>query len=322
MKHISKSKLKKIKEIDLFTYLQNFDTERLQKISRNTYCIKDHDSLHISNGLWNWFSRGFGGRSALDFLIKVDNYTFMDAVNLIEAQTRGKSIDVKPQTTYTGKLDLHIPPRAKNSDKLITYLLSRGISKTVIDYCIQHFLIYQSDLNGYSNVCFLGYDRKVNLPKQISMRGINTCFIGEAAGSDKHYSFCIEPENKQCPVVHVFEGAIDVLSKATLFEMAGLKLNHQYLLSLNGVAIGKEKKNKKLPMALHQFLTDHPYVNQIIFHLDLDEVGRKATEQIIDTLNTNYLGYYCKDEPPKHYKDMNDSLCIELGIETTSRHDQ
>ena len=25
--------------------------------------------------------------------------------------------------------------------------------------------------------------------------------------------------------------------------------------------------------------------------------------------------YKCFDEPPQHYKDMNDSLCIKLGIQ-------
>ena len=30
------------------------------------YCTAEHDSLKISNGKWYWWSRGFGGYSALD----------------------------------------------------------------------------------------------------------------------------------------------------------------------------------------------------------------------------------------------------------------
>ena len=44
------------------------------------YCTAEHDSLKISNGKWYWWSRGFGGYSALDYLIKVKEYDFVEAV--------------------------------------------------------------------------------------------------------------------------------------------------------------------------------------------------------------------------------------------------
>ena len=72
IKHIKPKDLAEIKKIDLLTYLSNYQPDRLKKISHDTYCIKDHQSLHISNGLWHWQSMGIGGRSALDFLMKVD----------------------------------------------------------------------------------------------------------------------------------------------------------------------------------------------------------------------------------------------------------
>ncbi len=53
MSFIEPKDLKKLKEIDLLTYLSNYEPERLKKISRNTFCIRDHDSLHISIGLWH-----------------------------------------------------------------------------------------------------------------------------------------------------------------------------------------------------------------------------------------------------------------------------
>ena len=49
-------------------------------VSGNVYCTKTHDSLRISNGKWCWFSRGIGGASALDYLIKVNGYSFMEAM--------------------------------------------------------------------------------------------------------------------------------------------------------------------------------------------------------------------------------------------------
>ena len=42
------------------------------KGTSNVYCTAEHDSLKISNGKWYWWSRGFGGYSALDYFIKVN----------------------------------------------------------------------------------------------------------------------------------------------------------------------------------------------------------------------------------------------------------
>ena len=57
------------KQMDLLTYLRNYEPYELVKFSGNTYCTRTHDSLKISNGKWIWWSRGIGGRSALDYLI-------------------------------------------------------------------------------------------------------------------------------------------------------------------------------------------------------------------------------------------------------------
>ena len=83
MPFIPPETIHKARELDLLTYLQNFDPNNLVKISGDTYCTKEHDSLKISNGKWNWFSRGIGGRSALDYLIKVEGMEFTEAVEHI-----------------------------------------------------------------------------------------------------------------------------------------------------------------------------------------------------------------------------------------------
>ena len=53
------------KQMDLLTYLRNYEPYELVKFSGNTYCTRTHDSLKISNGKWMWWSRGIGGKSAL-----------------------------------------------------------------------------------------------------------------------------------------------------------------------------------------------------------------------------------------------------------------
>ncbi len=49
---ISKKDLARIKELDLLTYLKNYEPQELVKKSRNDYVTRTHGSLHISNGLW------------------------------------------------------------------------------------------------------------------------------------------------------------------------------------------------------------------------------------------------------------------------------
>ena len=71
MSYIAAEDVAKAKEMDLLTYLRNYEPQELVHVSGNTYCTREHDSLRISNGKWCWFSQGIGGRSALDYLIKV-----------------------------------------------------------------------------------------------------------------------------------------------------------------------------------------------------------------------------------------------------------
>lgn len=77
MAYVSPEDIQRAKEMDLLTYLRNYEPEELVHISGETYCTREHDSLKISNGKWHWFSRGFGGKTALDYLIKVRDYTWM-----------------------------------------------------------------------------------------------------------------------------------------------------------------------------------------------------------------------------------------------------
>ena len=83
MPYYPKEVIEKAKEMDLLTYLQNYEPDELVHFSGDTYCTKEHDSLKISNGKWMWWSQRTGGRSALDYLIKVKGYSFLEAVELL-----------------------------------------------------------------------------------------------------------------------------------------------------------------------------------------------------------------------------------------------
>ena len=326
MAYIKPEIMKKIKQVDLLTYLSNYHPERLKKISHDTYCIRDHDSLHISNGLWHWQSMGIGGKSALDFLIKVDNYSFLDAAEIIANNMALKEPEYIPYSEKEKDKKLQKPLISKDNSAAIDYLLSRGIAYDIIHYCISHYMILQTVYNNpetgktYSNVAFIGYDKETQKARHIALRGINSDFIGDATGSDKRYSFCIESVDPNCRTVHVNEAPIDALSQATLFTLDGKEFNHAHILALTGAyAPRNETKEIKIPIALLQFLKDHPKVDTIVFHLDLDRTGRLATKLMMESMKNKMPDYKCYDEPPKHYKDTNDSLCIRLGIQSMKK---
>ena len=86
MAYIPSETIEKARQVDLLTYMKACEPDELVHISGDHYCTREHDSLKISNGKWYWFSRGFGGYNALDYLIKVKEVPFIEAVERITGQ--------------------------------------------------------------------------------------------------------------------------------------------------------------------------------------------------------------------------------------------
>jgi len=297
--YVPQESINKAKEMDLLTYLMNYEPYNLKKESSNSYCTVDHDSLKISNGMWFWFSRGFGGKSALDYLIKVKGYTLPQAVERINGRTIEKSpvfySQSKPKT-------LQMPMLSEKTNKVFSYLKSRGIHTDIIEYCINKKLILETQ--KYHNAAFIGYDENGRM-KYANLRGINSDFKGEVYGSDKKYAFkiCDNPEPKR---LRVFESAIDVLSHISLQIMSGRDWSKDAYLSLGGVSVNAQE----LPMPLSYFLEMHKDINTIYLHLDNDEAGKKATGNLINQL---YNKYRVIVQMPVLGKDINEDLMILVG---------
>jgi len=80
MPYVTPEQIQRAKQMDLLTYLQYYEPYELVRFSGNVYTTRSHDSLKISNRKWNWWSRDIGGRSALDYLIKVRDMTLPEAM--------------------------------------------------------------------------------------------------------------------------------------------------------------------------------------------------------------------------------------------------
>jgi len=83
MPWITEEQKKLAKEVDLLTYLQATEPNELIATGSNEYRTVTHGSLVISNGLWIWNRSQLGGRSALDYLIKVQGMSFVEAAEAI-----------------------------------------------------------------------------------------------------------------------------------------------------------------------------------------------------------------------------------------------
>ena len=289
--------IERAREMDLLTYLRQNDPGNLIHISGGEYCTREHDSLKISNGKWMWWSRGFGGASALDYLIKVKDVPFTEAIGMIlGTEAERPPFSFVPKNGKAKRLLL--PEKAQDNHVVLRYLTGRGIDREILEECIAGGLLYES-LPSHSAV-FLGLDENKKA-RYAFFRGTGKDRImGEVAGSDKHFSFRIEGTGKH---VHIFEGAIDLLSYATIRKINGERWNSDSLLSLGGVYGGS--KVVKLPAALENYLDHHPETEEIILCLDDDPAGRGAAASISGRLNERY---HIRDEPPVHGKDYNDEL--------------
>ena len=299
--------IEQARQIDLLSYLQRYEPGNLKRVAGNVYCTREHDSLKISNGKWYWWSRGFGGFSALDYLMKVRELGFVEAVQTLT----GDMGDWKPPPPAVKKDEpkvLLLPPRNKNSDRVLQYLFGRGIDYAIVQDCIADGTIYESA--DYHNAVFIGKDES-GTPKYAACRGTMGSFKRDASGSDKRYSFRLlarEPTH----TVHLFEAAIDVLSYATYLKCEGKDYKAANLLSLSGVyQPKKELAESKIPIALTTFLNAHPQIKTICLHLDNDKAGRLCTAALKELLQKDYK---IVDAPPPVGKDVNDFLMSYLGI--------
>lgn len=307
MPYVTPEQIERAKQVDLLTYLQTCEPNELVSFSGNVFTTRTHDSLKISNGKWCWWSRGIGGRSALDYLIKVQGMTLPEAVIQIDGQAAVMPhIPARSQET-SGPKKLLLPEKNKNNERVIAYLTGRGIHRTLLDYCIFTGRLYES--RYHHNAVFVGFDRQ-GVPRYGALRGTNgSRFMGDANGSDKHFSFSISAREASTKL-QLFECAIDLLSYCTLELLAGRDWRKNSCLSLAGIYKPRKSIEESTPPAAFiQYLKDYPFIKDIVLHLDNDTPGQMAAKTIQTVLPHAYA---ISDEPPKRGKDYNDYLRIVL----------
>ena len=306
-KKYSTQEIQNAKNIDIIEFLSRYYAYSFKEKGREFRCV-EHNSLVVKSDrkTWYWNSKQIGGSGCIDFLMKIENKTFIDSMKTLlgEPMLPVVSSPTKTQSKRTEIADVSLPKKADGKySRAFAYLnKTRGISACIIQDLMKNEKIFQ-DAKG--NVVFVNYNTD-NKPSFWTSRGTlsGVQYRGNAPlKSDdnveyvfENYGFSVEGTEKH--TVYVFEAPIDLLSHASIANENTGKLFSWKVhsrVALCGVS----------DVALEQYLEKHPDVKNIVFCLDNDNAGRNATQKLISKYSEK--NYNCLDNPPK-LKDVNEDL--------------
>lgn len=302
MPGVSEEQIAAARQMTAIEFLQRYRPGELVKAeSRGEFQLRAHDSFKINEetSFWHWKSRDIGGKSALDYLIKVEGVKFVDAVLSLCEESPGY---IPPPSQPEQEKEFVLPPAAENNRRVFAYLMKRGISRKVIEACVRAGILYESA--GYRNAVFVGRDEQ-GTARYAFLRGTYSNskkpFKAEVTGSDKRFCFCLPPQGNSRKMA-VYESAIEAMAHLALEGTAD-----KHRLSLGGIYApreGSQARPFKKPLALESFLGRHPEIEEIEICLNNDFAGRWAAEH----LEKAYQGKYrmVKNLPEREGFDYGD----------------
>ncbi|QIB69765.1 DUF3991 domain-containing protein [Aminipila butyrica] len=283
----------------------------------------EHDSLkvHQSGKRWTWYSAGEAGKSPILLIHLLEGIDKPHAIKKLADYAKGyssicrssehrmptglKKVEAVNNHEKMPEKAFALPEKAANNRRVFGYLMSRGIDKDIIGYCIEKGLLYED--KSFHNAVFVGQKDDQGKVQHAALRGTYTlaqnAFKRDVDGSDKEYSFAMEGQG---PHLFVFESAIDAISKATLEKMGAEDWKSPHRVTLGGMS------DKPLEL----YLNRHPEIKKITFILDNDLQGTDGLGQPrnhgqirADKLKEKYqnLGYETNKIVPK-MKDVNEDL--------------
>jgi len=140
MPYVTKEQIAQAKQMGLLSYLQTYDPQELVHVRGDVYSTRTHDSLKISNGKWCWWSHHIGGKSALDYLVKVEGMIFTEAV---ERLCGIRCIPEKIKSHTIRRKRFKLPKANDDNDRVMEYLTERGIDAQILSNCIGTKRLYQ-----------------------------------------------------------------------------------------------------------------------------------------------------------------------------------
>jgi len=320
MSFVTKEQAARARAVGVLDYIISYERNNLKRVG-SSYRLKDHDSLSINDKGFYWHSRGFGGITALDYLIKVRGYDFVSAVCQINSEQpleKGAKLDnnqcYQPKTPNPTEIKFvntltsfsktitsesipksehqpfNLPRRNKDNYRVIAYLQNRGIDRDLIMDCLSRGLLYESAT--YHAAVFLGKDENGEI-RFATIRGTVGDFKCDVQGSSKKFGFLLPPDNPASREVAVYESAVDCLSHQSLCKQGHLSNFGGWRLALSGACTSP----------LIHFLQHHPVINHCYISTDNDETGNKIAERIAREIPIS-----TERSLPIYGKDWNNSL--------------
>ena len=222
MPGVTEREIAQAKQMNLYQYMQLCEPDNFKPEGPGQFRHKGHSSLSFAeNGTWTYFKTHATGRTAVDYLIKVEGVPFVEAVRQINRIQGGCVPSFQPVQAPTPPVQPKLPRECKlpqpdpNSYAATAYLRKRCIHPNVLSFCKQKKILYQTSIKNHPNCVFVGRDGE-GQAKGGSLRGCGAQqFRRDIPGSRKIYPFYIEAA-AEADAVEVYEAPIDAMSGASL----------------------------------------------------------------------------------------------------------
>ncbi len=300
-----------VRQFDIIDFLSRYEGFSFKRAGRGYRCA-EHNSLYIypDRRGWHWNSQDKCGSSVIDYCQKMKGMSFPDTIKMFLCENTIEITKASIPVEKTVEKPFALPEKAQEkASRMFAYLnITRKIDNNVILALKNQKKLYQDEKG---NVVFVGYDEE-NKARYACTRGTysDVRYRGEIEGSKKEYSFSVDGINKN--KLYVFESPIDLMSHCTLANMI---INNEKAWTVhNRLSLGGTSD-----VALEHYLSKNTEVSEIIFCLDNDTAGRKATDKYIKKYSEK--GYSCSTAFPKQ-KDYNEELvsfCENVKKDTVNK---
>ena len=220
---INQDLVRQARQADLAAFLMS----RGESLKRqgNGYILTDHDSLHIKDNMFTWYSRGTHGNS-LDFVMEYYKMPFNEAVEALIGHASDIGNDLTLPAANAPQKAAQPPQRANDEKRVIAYLCKRrGLDSSIVFSLIKSGKLWQ-DTHGNCNFRICDWQEQPIGAEIVGTGDTRYKQITVHSG----YGFHLiqgEPDTAL-----YFESVIDLLSCYQLYRE---KLTHHVLVSMGGL---------------------------------------------------------------------------------------
>ena len=184
---IDRNTVEQARNADIMAFLERHCGFTFAQVG-GAYRCKEHSSLAVKSDRrsWYWHSKSVGGVGAIDYLTKIENMPFREAVGTVTGGSPPAAIPRPAEPEKPKPKVLVLPEKSPLPLKLYDYLCTkRGIDSDIVRALMQKGLLYE---DRRKNIVFVGHDEN-GKPRFGSLRGTHGDFRGDCPGSDKRYGF-------------------------------------------------------------------------------------------------------------------------------------